>query len=108
MARNSKPIKGKPLTPGIVAEGGSGDDILTGTDGRDTFVLRADSGHDVVTNFDKTNPDHILFDSLTQTYDGYLGTHWGCLYDGMELVNSNGLLVATVSAVDLNADGITD
>lgn len=100
--------KNKAVQPGLTIEGGSGNDILSGTDGRDTFVLRPDSGHDIVTNFQKNVPDNIMLVSNTGVYDGYLGTHWGVLWDGMELVNSRGTLVATVHAIDVNGDGITD
>ena len=94
---------------GLTIEGGIGDDILSGTKGRDTFILRADSGDDVVTNFNVRTPDYILLDSKTGIYDGYLGDIWGGgLFDGYEIVNSRGTLVATVHAVDLNYDGITD
>jgi len=89
-------------------EGGSGDDVLTGGGGRDSFVLRSNSGHDVVTDFDISNPDLIVFDTQTGVYDGNVGTHWGCLWDGMEIVNSQGTSVATVHQADYNGDGAMD
>ncbi|MEO6360883.1 MAG: hypothetical protein ABIO43_09965 [Sphingomicrobium sp.] len=89
-------------------EGGGGDDVLTGGEGRDTFVLRANGGHDVVTDFDVANPDYILLDSQTGVYDGYLGSHWGAFADDMQIVNSQGTLVCTVQAGDFNGDGAAD
>lgn len=89
-------------------EGGSGNDTLTGGQGRDTFVFRADGGHDVVTDFDIKNPDYILLDSQTGVYDGYLGGRFGGFYDGYQVYNSQGTLVATLNAVDYDQDGDVD
>jgi Ca2+-binding RTX toxin-like protein len=89
-------------------EGGAKDDTLTGGGGRDTFVLRSDSGHDVVTDFDISNPDLIMLDSQTGVYDGMLGSNWGPLWDGMQIVNSHGTSVATVHQADYNGDGMMD
>ena len=85
------------------------EEIVSGiVSGRDTFVLRSDSGHDVVTDFDLSNPDLIMLDSQTGVYDGMLGSNWGPLWDGMQIVNSHGTFVATVHQADYNGDGITD
>ncbi len=89
-------------------EGGSGNDTLTGGEGRDTFVLRADGGDDVITDFDVKNPDYLMLDSQTGVYDGYLGGRFGSFYDGLEIYNSRGTLVATVNSGDFNQDGIAD
>lgn len=85
-----------------------GVDTLTGGEGRDTFVFRADSGHDVITDFDVANPDYILLDSQTGYYDGYLGGHLGAFRDGMQIFNSHGDLVCTVHSGDWNNDGQAD
>jgi Ca2+-binding RTX toxin-like protein len=90
-------------------EGSSANDILTGAEGRDTFAFRADSGHDVITDFTGgLDCDYILLDSQTGVWDGYLGTHWGQFADGMEFRNSQGALVATLHEVDHNGDGVAD
>ena len=41
--------------------GGGGDDVMTGAQGSDTFVIEADSGDDVVTDFSKSQ-DVVVFD----------------------------------------------
>lgn len=89
-------------------EGAGGDDTLIGGEGRDTFVFRADSGHDVITDFDVANPDYILLDSQTGYYDGYLGGRFGALYDGLQIFNSQGILVCIVHSGDWNNDGQVD
>jgi len=89
-------------------EGAGGNDTLTGGEGRDTFVLRFDGGHDVVTDFDVSNPDYIMLDSQTGVYDGYLGGRFGSFYDGQQVYNSQDTLVATVHSGDWNSDGKLD
>jgi Ca2+-binding RTX toxin-like protein len=46
-------------------EGGAGDDMLSGGVSADTFVFRAGFGHDTITDFRLTGPDHdiLQFDS---------------------------------------------
>ena len=89
-------------------EGGAGNDFLTGGGGGDTFVFRANSGHDTVTDFNAAQGDRVMLDSQTGVYDGQVGGHLGALYDGMQVVNSQGTLLATINAVDVNNDGVTD
>lgn len=89
-------------------EGGAGNDFMTGNGGGDTFVFRANGGNDVVTDFDGSEGDRVMLDSQTGVYDGQLGGFLGSLYDGMQVFNSQGILVATVSSVDQNGDGIGD
>ena len=89
-------------------EGGSGNDVLTGGGGGDTFVFRSNGGNDVVTDFNAAQGDRVLLDSQTGVYDGQLGGFLGKLYDGMQVVNSHGTLVATVQAGDYNGDGVVD
>ena len=89
-------------------EGGSGNDVLSGGAGSDTFAFRANSGNDVVTDFNAAQGDRVILDSQTGVWDGQLGGFLGSLYDGQQLYNSQGTLVATVDAVDQNGDGITD
>ena len=89
-------------------EGAGGNDMLTGGEGRDTFVFRSDSGHDVITDFNVSNPDYLMLDSQTGIYDGYLGGRFGSFYDGLEVYNSRGTLVCTVHAGDWNDDGVAD
>ena len=47
-----------------VLSGGAGDDLLGGGKGRDTFIFRADSERDVITDFD-LRQDKILFEGVT-------------------------------------------
>ena len=89
-------------------EGGAGNDVLTGGGGGDTFVFRANGGHDVVTDFNASQGDRVMLDSKTGVYDGQVGGHLGALYDGMQVINSQGTLIATINAVDANGDGVTD
>lgn len=89
-------------------EGAGGDDVLSGGAGRDTFVFRADAGHDVVTDFSAEEGDCVLLDSQTGVYDGYLGGYLGALYDGMEVYNSQGTRVCVIQSVDANGDGVMD
>jgi Ca2+-binding RTX toxin-like protein len=87
-------------------DGTLGDDLLTGGRGNDTFVYRAGSGDDTITDF--TLGDRIMLDSRTGVYDGQVGGHLGYFRDGFEIINSHGTLVATMIAGDYNDDGITD
>ena len=89
-------------------EGGAGNDFLTGGGGGDTFVFRATGGNDVVTDFSAAQGDRVMLDSQTGVYDGQVGGHLGALYDGMRVVNSQGTYLATINAVDVNNDGVTD
>ena len=89
-------------------EGGAGDDSLTGGAGGDTFVFRANGGNDVVTDFNAAQGDRLMLDSQTGVYDGQLGGFLGSLWDGMQIVNSAGTLVATVHSGDYNGDGVAD
>jgi len=89
-------------------EGGAGNDFMTGGGGSDTFVFRANGGNDVVTDFNAAQGDRVLLDSQTGVYDGQVGGFLGSLYDGMQIFNSRGTLVATVHSVDQNGDGIAD
>ena len=89
-------------------EGGAGNDVLTGNGGSDTFVFRANGGNDVVTDFNSSQGDRIILDSQTGVYDGQLGGRLGSLFDGMQVYNSQGTLVATIHSVDQNGDGVAD
>ena len=89
-------------------EGAGGNDTLTGGAGSDTYVLRADSGNDVVTDFSVADGDRVMLDTQTGVYDGLVGGHLGALYDGMEVYNSQGALVCTVHSGDYNGDGVGD
>lgn len=74
-------------------EGGIGDDTLTGGPGADAFIVRPDSGHDVVTDFEATGAaqgafDHVAFIdimpqhvSVTDTAEGAL-IRWDTNGDG--------------------------
>ncbi|MEB3213596.1 MAG: DUF4114 domain-containing protein [Leptolyngbyaceae bacterium] len=72
--------------------GGLGNDILTGGNGEDTFVLSANSGHDIITDY-KDNYDVI-------------GLSNGLTYSDLSFVGSNILLsktsdiLATISGMD--------
>ena len=75
--------------------GGAGTDYLTGGRGADTFVMRAHSGYDVITDFNAAEGDHILLD---------LGG--SASWDGLSFQTPGG--TCYVSSVDINADGVID
>jgi Ca2+-binding RTX toxin-like protein len=118
------PSRGKPKGDTLVAtsgddvlvgtrgsdwlEGGAGNDSMTGNGGADTFVFRANGGSDVVTDFNASQGDRVMLDSQAGIYDGQLGGFLGSLHDGQQIYNSRGTLVATVSLVDQNGDGVGD
>ena len=83
-------------------DGSAGNDTLTGGAGADTFVLRSGGGHDVVTDFNPSAGDRVLFD-----YGCYSDVlYFGQLHDGLSITcGSNSF---NVSATDYNHDGITD
>jgi Ca2+-binding RTX toxin-like protein len=85
-------------------DGGSGNDTLTGGAGADTFVLRSGGGNDVVTDFDPSTGDRILFDF--GTYSDFM--LFGMLSDGQTWTNFNQTATFTVHAADVNQDGVTD
>jgi Ca2+-binding RTX toxin-like protein len=85
-------------------DGGAGDDALTGGAGADKFVLRAGGDHDVVTDFNPADGDRVMFDYGSYSDILYLGQ----LHDGQTFQNFTGAATFTVSAVDVNHDGITD
>ena len=83
--------------------GGAGTDYLTGGRGADTFVVRAHSGYDVITDFNAAEGDHVLLDlggsASTAVYSGQL-------WDGLSFQTAGG--TCYVSCVDVNADGVMD
>lgn len=85
-------------------DGGSGNDTLTGGDGADTFILRAGGGDDVVTDFNAAAGDRVMFDYGTYS-DVML---FGRLSDGQSWTNFNGSASFSVTAADVNGDGVTD
>lgn len=85
-------------------DGGAGNDQLTGGEGADTFILRSGGGDDVITDFDPTTGDRVLFDF--GTYSDYMV--FGQLQDGQTWQNFTGTATFSVSATDANSDGITD
>lgn len=85
-------------------DGSSGNDVLTGNEGADTFVLRSGGGDDVVTDFNAAQGDRIMFDY--GTYSDVMV--FGRLSDGQTWQNFNGTARFTVSASDVNGDGVTD
>ena len=87
-------------------EGSSGNDILTGGRGADTFVYRAGSGNDTITDF--SADDRIILDSQSNVWDGQLGGHLGRFYDGFQIFNSHGDYVGAIVSGDFNGDGIGD
>jgi Ca2+-binding RTX toxin-like protein len=85
-------------------DGGAGNDTLTGGAGADTFVLRSGGGHDVITDYDMASGDRLLFDF--GTYSDFMV--FGRLYDGQTWTNFNNTATFTVTASDVNNDGVTD
>ncbi len=85
-------------------DGGTGNDTLTGGEGADTFVLRSGGGDDVVTDFNAAEGDRIMFDY--GTYSDVMV--FGRLSDGLTWQNFNGTATFSVSALDVDGDGVTD
>ena len=85
-------------------DGGSGNDTLVGGAGADTFVLRSGGGDDVVSDFDAASGDRVMFDY--GTYSDVMV--FGRLYDGQTWQNFDGSATFSVSASDVNGDGVTD
>lgn len=85
-------------------EGGSGDDTLIGSDGRDTFVSRVGSGHDVVVGFNPDAGDRVLIDWYKSYSDiAYLGQ----LTDGLTITTATGGQIH-ISIVDYDHNGSLD
>lgn len=80
------------------------DGTLVGTDGVDAFVLRAGDGDVVVSGFVGSAGDYIMFDF--GTYSDYM--IFGRLWDGRTWENFLGTAVFSVSASDVDGDGLTD
>ena len=85
-------------------DGGSGNDALTGGEGADTFVLRSGGGDDVITDFNAAEGDRVMFDYGTYSDIMFLGR----LSDGLTWSNFNGTARFSVSASDVNGDGVVD
>jgi len=83
--------------------GGAGTDYLTGGRGADTFIVRANSAYDVITDFNPAEGDRIYLDlggsSGTAVYSGQL-------WDGLRFQTPGG--ICAVGCVDINADGVMD
>jgi len=86
-----------------VIDGGAGNDTLIGGAGRDRFVLREGGGYDIVADFNPVE-DRVLFDFSSYSDLIFLGF----LSDGLEFDDFTGETHFTVSASDVNGDGITD
>lgn len=95
MARKVKAVK-------LNAIEGSG--TLVGTEGADQFILREGQGNLVVEGF-QVGIDRILFDF--NSYSDAFGP-LGRLSDGLQFSDFTGLTHVSVSASDVNGDGITD
>ena len=85
-------------------DGSAGNDVLIGDGGADRFVLRAGGGHDVIADFKPWEYDKVLFDFGTYS-DAMV---FGRLYDGQTWNNFLNTATFTVSATDVNGDGVTD
>jgi Ca2+-binding RTX toxin-like protein len=85
-------------------DGASGNDTLTGGEGADTFVLRSGGGDDVVTDFNAAAGDRVMFDY--GTYSDVMV--FGRLSDGQTWQNFTGTATFSVSASDVNGDGVVD
>ena len=67
--------------------GGAGDDRLTGNSGADNFLLYADMGNDIVTDFDSSEGDEVLLAYGLNSYE-YIELSTGVIYrlsDGSSL-----------------------
>ena len=85
-------------------DGGTGDDTLTGGAGADTFILRSGGGDDIVTDFNAAAGDRVMFDY--GTYSDIMV--FGRLSDGQTWTNFDGSAQFSVTAADVNGDGVTD
>ena len=90
-----------------VLDGGAGDDTLEGGRGLDVFVLQQGGGDDVVLDFNRLEGDRLHFEIGTGIDNGVLPP-LGRLYDGQVFTNYSGDATFTVSATDVNGDGVTD
>lgn len=83
--------------------GGAGTDYLTGGRGADTFILRANSAYDVITDFNPAEGDRIFLDlggsSSAAVYSGQL-------WEGLTFTTPGG--TCAVGCVDINVDGVMD
>jgi hypothetical protein len=91
-------------------EGTSDDDVFTGGNGKDVFVIRAGAGDDVITDFQFKdnhgkkgfNVDKVLFDYGTYSDVMFLGA----VLDGTTW--TAGTTTFTADIDDFNGDGILD
>lgn len=82
---------------------GGANAILTGLGGADQLVLRSGYGHVTVTDFNPAE-DRVLFDYGSYSDIMFLGQ----VSDGMVFDNFIHTATWTVTAADVNGDGITD
>lgn len=93
--------KGKTAVAFNIIEGG---DALVGTAGADKFILREGDGNVTIEGF-QAGVDRVMTDF--NSYSDIVGP-LGRWHDGQTFDDFTGLTHYTISAVDVNGDGVTD
>jgi hypothetical protein len=81
----------------------SGDDILTGKGGADTFVFAANFGHDTITNFTAQGAGHDTIDLSHSVFDTFASVLSHASQDGQNVVISAGSDTLTLKNMKLGA-----
>lgn len=81
----------------------SGDDILAGKGGGDTFVFAANFGHDNITNFTAQGAGHDTIDFSHSVFDTFASVLAHASQDGQNVVISAGSDTLTLKNMKLGA-----
>jgi hypothetical protein len=81
----------------------SGDDILAGKGGGDTFVFAANFGHDTITNFTAQGAGHDTIDFSHSVFDNFASVLAHASQDGQNVVISAGSDTLTLKNMKLGS-----